>query len=264
MRVHVVSDVHGNASALARAADGADGLIVLGDLLEFVDYRRPGRGLLGHLLGEQTTTRFARLRAAGDRAGLLELLDRSWESLDDPRAAVEEAVGEQYAALFDALERCDVPVWAIPGNVDMPELWPPDRGALRAVDGTVVTIGGLRFGFAGGVPLPRGLSPRRLGPWQPYFRTTEDFDADLARLDPCDVLCSHAPPSVPELAYDVVTGRAEASSPSLRARIESDRPVRALFGHVHQPLAQRVRLGATECVNVGHFRDIERPYVLRW
>ncbi len=36
MRVHVVSDVHGNADALARAGDGADVLLVLGDLVDFV------------------------------------------------------------------------------------------------------------------------------------------------------------------------------------------------------------------------------------
>src|SRR5579875_2025526 len=38
MRVHVISDVHGNSPALRRAGDGADALICLGDLLLFVDY----------------------------------------------------------------------------------------------------------------------------------------------------------------------------------------------------------------------------------
>jgi Icc-related predicted phosphoesterase len=46
--------------------------------------------------------------------------------------------------------------------------------------------------------------------------------------------------------------------------IERDRPRAALFGHVHQPLAPRARLGPTECVNVGHFRKTGEPYVLRW
>ena len=32
MRVHVVSDVHGRADALARAGDGADALVCLGDM----------------------------------------------------------------------------------------------------------------------------------------------------------------------------------------------------------------------------------------
>ena len=46
MRVHVVSDVHGRADALARAADGADALVCLGDLLLFLDYADHGQGIL--------------------------------------------------------------------------------------------------------------------------------------------------------------------------------------------------------------------------
>ena len=37
MRVHVVSDVHGAAGPLRGAAEGADALLCLGDLLLFVD-----------------------------------------------------------------------------------------------------------------------------------------------------------------------------------------------------------------------------------
>jgi Icc-related predicted phosphoesterase len=37
-----------------------------------------------------------------------------------------------------------------------------------------------------------------------------------------------------------------------------------LFGHVHQPLARRLRIGRTECINVGHFRATGTPYVLAW
>ena len=69
---------------------------------------------------------------------------------------------------------------------------------------------------------------------------------------------------MPELAYDVVSRRSEAPSTALLARIRRDRPRAALFGHVHQPLAQRCRVGRTECVNVGHFRQTATPYVLRW
>ena len=41
-RVHVVSDVHGNARDLARAGEGADALICLGDLVLFLDYADRG------------------------------------------------------------------------------------------------------------------------------------------------------------------------------------------------------------------------------
>ena len=43
------------------------------------------------------------------------------------------------------------------------------------------------------------------------------------------------------------------------ARSSETQPRYALFGHVHQPLARRVRIGRTECVNVGHFRATGMP-----
>ncbi|MDT7715221.1 MAG: hypothetical protein QOH09_1213, partial [Pseudonocardiales bacterium] len=51
MRVHVVSDVHGNVDALARAGAGADALLVLGDLIDFVNYHDPSAGILGSVFG---------------------------------------------------------------------------------------------------------------------------------------------------------------------------------------------------------------------
>src|SRR5437763_1959288 len=48
-RVHVVSDVHGNARDLARAGDGADALICLGDLVLFLDYADHSRGIFPDL-----------------------------------------------------------------------------------------------------------------------------------------------------------------------------------------------------------------------
>ncbi len=44
--------------------------------------------------------------------------------------------------------------------------------------------------------------------------------------------------------------------------IERVQPKYALFGHVHQPLARRARIGRTECVNVGHFRATRAPFAI--
>jgi len=261
MRVHVVSDVHGNVDALARAGDGADALVVLGDLVDFVDYRDPARGILGRVLGPAASARFGELRTNGAPGELVAFARAAWARVEDPQVVIEDAVREQYAELFAVLS---APTYAIPGNVDLPELWPEfARPGLCAVDGRVVLIGGLRFGFVGGVPLPRGLVPR-LGPWQPYLRPAEEFEAATLELAQVDVLCSHVPPAVPELAYDVMSRSPEASAPALLEVIRRDRPRAALFGHVHQPLARRARVGRTECVNVGHFRRTGVPYVLRW
>jgi Icc-related predicted phosphoesterase len=262
MRVHVVSDVHGNSEALARAGDGADALVVLGDLVDFVDYTNPARGILGRVLGPEISARFGRLRAAGRPGELRAFVGEVWSRFDDPAAVVAEAVREQYTALFAAMS---APTYAIPGNVDAADLWPEfARPGVCQPDGRVVMIGGLRFGFVGGIPLPKGMTPFRGGAWHPHVLTAEDYAAAVEQLGEVDVLCSHAPPGVPELAYDVVSRRSEAPSAALLARIRHDRPRAALFGHVHQPLAARCRVGRTECVNVGHFRQTATPYVLRW
>ena len=78
------------------------------------------------------------------------------------------------------------------------------------------------------------------------------------------MLCSHIPPAVPQLLYDTVARRVERGSEALRRHIEATQPRYALFGHVHQPLARRVRIGRTECINVGHFRATGIPYLLEW
>jgi len=261
MRVHVVSDVHGNAEALARAGDGADALVVLGDLIDFIDYHDHGGGILGAVFGADTVSEFARLRR--ERPADLPAFSRAlWSSVGDAQSLVEEAVREQYARLFAAMT---APTYATPGNVDTPDLWPEFAGAgVSILDGEVAEIGGLRFGFVGGGLLPPGVAARRPGVFRPYLRTEDDFASGIARLSDVDVMCTHIPPDVPELAYDVLARRFEFGSPSLLDLIMKQQPRWAIFGHVHQPLAPRMRIGNTECANVGHFQRTERPYVLRW
>ncbi|HEY1973746.1 MAG TPA: metallophosphoesterase [Pseudonocardia sp.] len=262
MRVHVIVDVHGNSEALARAGDGADALVVLGDLVDFVDYHDYSAGILGQIFGPDAVARFAALRIRSRSGELVEYARSLWASLDNPRDVLEGAVRVQYERLFAALP---VPSYLTPGNVDLPHLWPEFlRPGVRMLDGEVAEIGGLRFGFVGGLPLPPCIESMSGGPWRPYVRPAADYDAACAALTDVDVLCSHVPPQVAELAYDVVSRRAESSSGALLEIIERDRPMAALFGHVHQPMARRARVAGTECVNAGHFRRTERPYVLSW
>ena len=121
MRVHVVSDVHGHAEALARAGEGADALVVLGDLVDFVDYVDPARGILGRVFGVDVSARFGQLRASGKPGEMRAFIREAWSRFPDPAAVVDEAVREQYAALFAAMT---APTYAIPGNVDAAALWP--------------------------------------------------------------------------------------------------------------------------------------------
>ncbi|MEO3843037.1 MULTISPECIES: metallophosphoesterase [unclassified Streptomyces] len=253
MRVHVVSDVHGNSADLARAGDGADALVCLGDLILFIDYADHSRGIFPDLFGVANTTRSVELRTARRFDEHREFVGSLWAGMDK-RGEIEKAVRQQYAELFAAFP---TPTYATFGNVDIPRLWPEfAREGTTVLDGERVEIGGLVFGFVGG-----GLqTPMRT----PYEIDDETYAAKVAAVGDVDVLCSHIPPLVPDLCYDTVARRFERGSEALLEAVHKVRPRYALFGHVHQPLARRMRIGATECVNVGHFASRGKPWVLEW
>jgi len=274
MRVHVVSDVHGQADALPLAGVGADALICLGDLLLFLDYADHGRGIFADLFGAEETGRYIELRTAKRFGEARELAGRLFGGLAgvggsggaggpgtsgagglvNPDGLIEAAVQRQYAELFAALPE---PAYLTYGNVDVPAMW---RAYLKpghhVLDGERVELGGRVFGFVGGGLISRYQTPNEV--------SEEIFAAKIEAIGAVDVLCTHIPPAVPELLYDTVARRLEKGSVALLEAIRRTRPRYALFGHVHQPLARRVRVGATECVNVGHFRATGMPYVLEW
>ncbi|SHN42245.1 metallophosphoesterase family protein [Cryptosporangium aurantiacum] len=269
-RIHVVSDVHGRADALARAGDGADALVVLGDLLLYLDYADPTQGILADLLGAEAGAEFAEMRKEHRFGDLRSVGARLMSDPAGLSAAITEAAKAQYAELFDVMP---TPAYCTYGNVDMPKLWPEFVDDKRRMfDAEVVEIGGWRFGFVGGWPrkvLPAAQPRRTTGARPPIVQfgadfSPEEYAAKVAALGPVDVLCSHVPPAVPELRWDTVTRRPEVASEALLNAIEQHQPRYALFGHVHQPLQHRLRIGRTECVNVGHFRATGEPFVLEW
>ena len=258
MRVHVVSDVHGNSRDLATAGDGADALVCLGDLVLFLDYADHSRGIFPDLFGAANAAALVELRTDRRFDEARALGRRLWGELDRTGAGresvIEAAVRRQYAELFAAFP---TPTYATYGNVDIPRLWPEYAGdGTTVLDGQRVEIGGRVFGFVGG-----GLTtPMRT----PYEISDEEYAAKIEAVGEVDVLCTHIPPEVPELVYDTVARRFERGSRALLDAIRRTRPRYSLFGHVHQPLARRVRIGGTECVNVGHFARTGRPWVLEW
>jgi len=257
MRVHVVSDVHGAADALGRAADGADMMICLGDMLLFLDYADHTQGIFAELYGAEHAREYIDLRTARryDEARQLTAAIATRliaEHGTDLRSLTEAAIRRQYAALFGALAE---PAYLTYGNVDVPRLWDSYRKpGHQVIDGGRAEVGGVTFGFVGA-----GL----LSPYRTPNEVPEpDYAAKLAAVGPVDVLCTHIPPAVPELLYDVEARRLETGSAALLDLIRRTQPRYALFGHVHNPLARRVRVGRTECVNVGHFRATGVPFVV--
>jgi Icc-related predicted phosphoesterase len=255
MRVHVVSDVHGRADALAGAGEGADALICLGDLLLFVDYADHGQGIFPELFGAEAARELITLRTAQRFDEARAMSQRLWAGLGgDPRQHIERAVSRQYAELFAAMP---TPAYLTYGNVDVPRLWAEHlRAGQRVLDGERVQLGDWTFGFVGGGLRSIYRTPNELD--------DEEFAAKVEAVGQVDVLCAHIPPEVPELLFDTVARRMERGSEALLAAIKATQPRYALFGHVHQPLASRLRIGDTECVNVGHFRATGRPFVLEW
>ena len=257
MRVHVVSDVHGAADALGRAADGADMMICLGDMLLFLDYADHTQGIFAELYGAEHAREYIELRTERrfDEARRLTAAIASRVTAErgtDLRSLTEQAIRRQYAALFAALAE---PAYLTYGNVDVPGLWDTYRKpGHQVIDGGRIEVGGVTFGFVGS-----GLqSPYRT----PNELPEPEYAAKLAAVGPVDVLCTHIPPAVPELLYDVQARRLETGSAALLELIRDTQPRYALFGHVHNPLARRVRVGRTECVNVGHFRATRVPFVV--
>ncbi len=254
MRLAVVSDVHGNAAALARAGDGVDALVCLGDLILFLDYHDASGGIFAELFGAPAATRLVQLRTERRFEEARDWSRSLWSQVDDPKQTIEAAVRRQYAELFAVLPD---PSYLTYGNVDVPHLFRDYLGPGHTVlDGQTTVIGGKTWGFVGG-----GLTtPMRT----PFEISDADYAAKVAALGPVDVLACHIPPDVPELLYDVEARRFERGSVAVLDYIHEIQPELVLFGHVHQPLQSRLRIGRTECVNVGHFQGTGRPFHLEY
>ncbi len=265
MRISFVSDIHGNADALAVVAGAAEQLVVLGDLLDYVDYHDPGAGILGEVFGIDQVEQFTALRSAGDFVGLHRLNTELWSAMADPVGTLADVVDRRYRQLLNALSHANSAPLLILGNVDVLSAWEAVAGdRLPSIDGQVIELAGRRFGFvAGGASRhPRARQIVAGLAWRPYMRPVDEYLATVAGLGEVDVLCSHLPPNLAALRYDQLPARLEAFGPGLLEAISTHQPQLAVFGHVHQPMSERVRYQRTECVNVGHFARRPRAFEL--
>lgn len=252
MAIFVVSDLHGAPDALKKAVPEGATLLLLGDLINFIDYTSMS-GILTDVFSVAAVEEVVRLRTAGhvEEAGKV-MRERASGREELIRDEIVRRSKEQYAAVFAALPD---PTYLILGNADNPRIVSEFVSANAAVieaDTRVFTLEGERFGFVGGA-LP---SPLHV----PGEITEEEMRNKVEMLGEVDVLCSHIPPAVPELCFDTLAGKAERGSHDLLRYIEDIQPRRAYFGHVHQPLLSSMHIGRTLCVNVGYFRSTRRAW----
>jgi Icc-related predicted phosphoesterase len=251
MRVTAISDLHGAVEHLDAVARNCDALLVLGDLINVLDYRSMD-GILVEVFGKEPVVEAARLRTEG--------------RFEEARTAIRQQVGEEqdFRERFVGLARHEYErvMAALPdhsyvtfGNVDIPDLMRSlVRDGIRFVDGDVVRLGSMTFGFVGGgVRTPLGV---------PGEVSEREYDAKFDRIGAVDVVCTHMPPRLPWYTYDVVAKKFEPGSVGLLAYVQERQPKYALFGHVHQPLVNRGTIRATEMVNVGHFQATGRGFTI--
>ncbi len=244
----LVADVHGAAHALGRVAAQARAegvpLLVLGDLINIIDYRTH-EGIFVEAAGAALVAEVVELRRRGD----YEAAAGVWHGLSEEqrrhiRARFDELIEAEYLEVIGALDGAEA--FVTYGNVDRPELIKRSLPAsARFVDGEVLTIGELRVGVAGGGMLSAGTAGEV---------SEEDMAAKLDAMGPVDVLCSHLPPAIRALGCDVIGGGRCKGSEAIRRYVLDTAPAFHYFGDVHQPQATQWRLGSTLCRNVGYFR----------
>ncbi len=243
----IVSDVHGAAGALRRIAATEEPLLVLGDLVNLIDYRT-GEGIVADVVGRDVVREISVLRSLRLRSEA----DDVWQTATAGRhkevnAAIGELMADQYRSVCGALVGADA--YVTYGNVDRPDMlreFLPE--SAKFVDGEVRVIEGHTVGFVGG-GIPRIGTPGEVDP--------RDMRMKLERLGPVDILCTHVPPDVQPLAADVI-GRTHKASREILDYLIAHGPAFHFFGDIHQPQATTWRVGRTRCVNVGYFRATGR------
>lgn len=247
--IRLVSDIHGAVDGLRRVAPGASPLFVLGDLINFIDYRN-NEGIVSDVAGHDFVNRVVDLRSQGDFAGAGDLWRAHNKGREEEvRGLYATAIAAAYDEICAALE--GVEAYVTYGNVDNPKLMRARLPATaRFVEADVIEIDGTRFGLVGG-GVPTINSPGEI--------SDDEMAARLASVGPVDVLCTHVAPSIGPLAADVIGGR-EKGSPAVLDYIQRFQPTHHYFGDIHQPQAVSWRIGATVCRNVGYFRATGRVF----
>lgn len=252
MAIKVVSDLHGAAQALADEVNPDDTLLLLGDLINVIDYTTRD-GILVEIFGLDAVLEVIGLRAQKrfeEARSVMALRRKGREA--EIAAKFEQAFAKAYREVYRVLPK---KTYLILGNVDSPpvahELLPDN---VEMVDGKVIELEGMRIGFVGG-GLPTPLKIKGEVP-------EEEYNAKLDGLGEVDVICSHVPPDIPELTFDVIANRHERGSAGLLDYIKRVQPRQAFFGHIHQPLCSSTHIGRTHCLNVGYFRHTRRAFTL--
>src|SRR5262249_47785343 len=119
MRIKVIADVHGDLETVLREAAACDVLLLLGDLINVIDYSNAG-GILGEVYGSEVVKEWSALRSDGrfDEARAV-LREASKGREQEFRELMFRRIDEQTR---EFCERVPDNVIVTYGNVDVPDL----------------------------------------------------------------------------------------------------------------------------------------------
>lgn len=247
MAVKLIADPHGRFHDLPERVDKDDILIVLGDVLDLIDWADIS-GILPEVVGkDELVGKLMAAAAAGPQAAV-ELRDELLRPEGGYYRLLEERVVSSYRRFAAALGEIGCKAYVIYGNGDIP------AALAAALDGCGdaemaprrVEIGGVWFGFVHGALYSPFMMPAEMD--------DEAYRMRLAEIGPVDVLCTHIPPRLEAAVFDVVAGRPVEGSASLLAYVEEYQPAFLYHGHVHQPAQRELRIGKTRVINVGYYK----------
>jgi len=244
--VKIISDIHGAYGAMRGQLQSDDIAVLLGDYLNLIDFRTLD-GILAEVYSRDEVKDALSLMATGDKEPGRQQIRMAIGGTTEKSERVRELIFENYKEFFASIPcKC----FMLYGNTDGPDVMKGMvPGNVELVEAGIVTVEGERFGMVSGAPQ---------GPWNvglPGEMSTERYDSLVASLGPADVLCTHYPPSVPDLTWDMLANRDEVGSKATLAYDEDHAPTHHYFGHVHNPKAFRIQHGNTTLLNVGFFKE---------
>jgi Icc-related predicted phosphoesterase len=250
MVIKLVADLHGRFDDLAGAISKDDILLILGDMLDLLDWA-DFSGILPDVLGrDKLASRMMAAVTAGPGKAL-ELRDELLAPEGPYYPQLFRRVSDSYHELIRALQRISCRSYVLYGNSDIPALLEASLDGMDNTGGIVLAEGkmdieGTTFGFVPGALYSPFMMPAEMD--------EEAYGERLERLGPVDVLCTHIPPRLESVTMDVVAGRPVEGSTRLLEYIEENKPRILYHGHVHQPAQREVMIGETRVINVAYYK----------
>lgn len=245
MPVKIISDIHGEFGSLESELNHGDTAILLGDYLNLIDFDTH-EGILSEVFSKEVVAAVMAVLATEEGRKMSKAVRGMVQLPDGQQGKLTSLMREGYKEFFKAIPcRCLM----LYGNTDDPVLLEELKGDnIELLKAASFELGGQVFGFVSGVPTGK----RTVG--LPGEIPEDDFNELVDSLGRVDVLCTHFPPAVPDLTWDVTADRDEYGSEKLLSYIEEYEPRIHYFGHVHNPRSGEMEYGPTKLINAGFFK----------